>query len=352
MVRWILAILMTSALPACVSAPSDVLTKRNPVCSAATETPICAAKTYSLCSEYGDPDLCSKVGNSDFAVGRTISENLPPLEGEPWRLTWQQIAERKKLCGMYVAADRDVNSDRFSAIPPIRGSMKGTHEVVLIHDATCLKVGGYDVQSLFMRQTMQGWEIVSFDDWSVPNPSDPTSIQGAVCLSSKHSVGNGYCISFQAGRIAPYRPEEILSERWRLTGPAEARLPSDTSNPVWAIDISDTAGAALGNIVFELTSEPADTCISGTWMKARLRSSTFKSYPLEQWYEGDFFPAYKISAGKENGKAEIALQLNAAICDAYLFLTGEYSGRDGKGDFYSFGLGNSQELGTFIATRK
>jgi hypothetical protein len=357
MVRLVVAALLVTGLLGCASPPSsspgkDAAATLDHDCNSPGETPICAAKTYHICTAYGDQDLCRKVGNSSFAIGRNVRKDLPALEAEPWRLTWEQVADRQKYCGLYVAADRDVDADRFSALPPIRSRLKGSREVVLVIDATCLKIGGYDVESIFLNKSAQGWEVVSIDDWSIENPEDKQSIRQSVCLSSEYGPGNKYCTDFHAAGIAPYRPEEIMGQRWRLMGRAQAVLPTVVSNPVWSIDVADSKGVALGNATFELTDEKVETCMSGSWMRARLKSSTFKSYPLEQWYAGRSFAAYKLSAGKEKGKPKIALMLNAPICDSYLFLTGDYTEKQGSGDYYSLGLGSSSDLGTFTAQRK
>lgn len=116
--------------------------------------------------------------------------------------------------------------------------------------------------------------------------------------------------------------------------------------PVWSISVVGLKGEALGTITLQLMDESANTCMSGDWKKARLISSSFQS-PAKQFETGDYFPTYERKGHK------LTVQMNPpGLCDAYLFLSGKFGEREGKGDYTGEGLGGVTPLGTFTAKRQ
>ena len=115
---------------------------------------------------------------------------------------------------------------------------------------------------------------------------------------------------------------------------------------VWSIKVVGLKHESLGAVTLELTDENARTCMSGEWKKARLISSSFQS-PAKRFETKDYFPTYEI-----NGQT-LTIQMNPpGLCDAYLFLSGKFSDREGKGDYDALGLGGAIPLGTFTAKRQ
>jgi len=130
-----------------------------------------------------------------------------------------------------------------------------------------------------------------------------------------------------------------------FANPLAAQAASATA-PVWSISVVGLKGEALGTITIQLTDENANTCMSGNWKKARLISSSFQS-PAKQFQTGDYFPTY------ERKGHELTVQMNPpGLCDAYLFLSGKFGEREGKGDYTGEGLGGVTPLGTFTAKRQ
>jgi hypothetical protein len=127
--------------------------------------------------------------------------------------------------------------------------------------------------------------------------------------------------------------------------PIVAQAESATG-PIWSINVVGLKGEPLGTVTLELTDEGARTCMSGDWKKARLIQSSFQS-PTKQLETKDYFPTYEA-----NGQT-VTIQLNPpGLCDAYLMLSGKFSGNDGNGDYNSLGLGGVRPLGTFTAKRQ
>lgn len=121
---------------------------------------------------------------------------------------------------------------------------------------------------------------------------------------------------------------------------------ASAEGPVWSISVVGLKGEPLGTITLELTDEKADTCMSGEWKKARLIQSSFPSLVTE-FETKDYFPTYEAKGHV------LTIQLNPpGLCDAYLFLSGHFTERDGKGDYRTFGLGYGNSLDTFTAKRQ
>lgn len=119
------------------------------------------------------------------------------------------------------------------------------------------------------------------------------------------------------------------------------------SKGIWAFDLSDRQQMELGTVVFEMTDEVVSTCSSGTWLRARLKSTTFKSLPLQNWYDENaptpLYAAYGITG------RNLLIQLNAPICDNDLILRGELSEASAQGTYASEAMLGGEVLGKFVA---
>ena len=105
-------------------------------------------------------------------------------------------------------------------------------------------------------------------------------------------------------------------------------------------------GEVLGTVTLELSDESARTCMAGAWKKARIIQSSFQSFS-KQFEAKDYFPTYEATG------ETLTIQLNSPnLCDAYLFLSGKFTEREGKGDYFAEGLGGVNPLGTFTAKRR
>ncbi len=126
---------------------------------------------------------------------------------------------------------------------------------------------------------------------------------------------------------------------------AGAALWASAGNAVWSISVVGLKGEALGTFTVELTDESAQSCMSGDWRKVRVVQSTFQ--PLTTHLESkDYYPSYEA-----DGEV-LTIQLNSpGLCDAYVFLGGTFSGREGRGDYRTMGLDGGEPLGTFTAKR-
>ena len=127
---------------------------------------------------------------------------------------------------------------------------------------------------------------------------------------------------------------------------ANGAEPAPAPGSVWSISIVDLKGKSLGTITLELTDESTHTCMSGEWKKTRLISSSFQS-PEKALESKEYIPTYETEG------QTLTIQLNPPnLCDAYLFLTGKFTERDGKGDYTTYGLGGGIPRGKFTAKRQ
>jgi len=126
---------------------------------------------------------------------------------------------------------------------------------------------------------------------------------------------------------------------------AVAALWASAGHAVWSISVIGLKGEALGTLTLELTGESADTCMGGDWKKIRVVQTSFQ--PVAERMEAiDYFPTYEA-----DGEV-LTIQLNRPdICDAYELLSGKFSGREGRGDYSTLGLGGGTRLGTFAAKK-
>jgi hypothetical protein len=128
--------------------------------------------------------------------------------------------------------------------------------------------------------------------------------------------------------------------------PHPAALAELATRSVWSISVVGLKGESLGAFTLQLSDESTDTCMSGQWKKARLLQSSFQSLS-KRVDDKDSFLTYEI-----DGQV-LTIQLNSPrLCDAYVMLSGKFSEREGKGEYFSEGLGGANHLGTFTAVRQ
>lgn len=96
----------------------------------------------------------------------------------------------------------------------------------------------------------------------------------------------------------------------------------------WRFEVTEKDG--VRNPVIVLTKEPADTCLSGEWLKAVVVSPSGLSFSK---------PAYSYS----NGRLE--LLLSSELCGAYSSLIGTVAGHHFDGTYVSYGLFGGTEHG-------
>ena len=125
---------------------------------------------------------------------------------------------------------------------------------------------------------------------------------------------------------------------------SQVRLPVDlTSEPTpaeWNVPtkalfrVSNSHGAPLGMFILELTTVRAETCIAGTWLRAKPIASDLKVLDLAQWWSNESLtPSYQI-AGRL-----LDVQLNGGrICDNYVQVRAELTPEGGKGVLESGGI--------------
>jgi hypothetical protein len=128
--------------------------------------------------------------------------------------------------------------------------------------------------------------------------------------------------------------------------PPRAALAASAMRSVWSISVAGLKGESLGAFTLELSDESTGTCMSGQWKKAHLIRSSFKLLSKLADDKG-YFPTY------ETDGQTLTIQLNSpGLCDAYVMLSGKFTERAGKGEYFSEGLGGAIHLGTFTAERQ
>lgn len=112
-------------------------------------------------------------------------------------------------------------------------------------------------------------------------------------------------------------------ERWRQL----AAQPTPSSWQVgaqWEFNLYRGRWQSDGQVVFEVTNEPAISCIGGRWKKLRLLSESKPRLASS--------PAY-LAEGRT-----LQIELTTGLCDAYNTLTGELDEDAFLGKHESFGL--------------
>jgi hypothetical protein len=128
--------------------------------------------------------------------------------------------------------------------------------------------------------------------------------------------------------------------------PPPAALAASATRSVWSIDVVGLKGESLGAFTIELSDESTGTCMSGQWKKARLISSSFQLFS-KLVDDKSYFPTY------ETDGQTLTIQLNSPrLCDAYVMLSGKFTERDGRGEYFSESLGGANHLGTFTAEKQ
>lgn len=138
----------------------------NARCVSPNQSPDCVARTVTACQLPGARRSdCLKVGFDVPDQPPVTSERdsyTSDIGAEPWRKSWLYLAGGwyDEICNVRSMAVRTVGPDRFSATPPLPPELVGTHEI-LVFRAACPPLEAIFVQSIFLRETTQGWQAVS-----------------------------------------------------------------------------------------------------------------------------------------------------------------------------------------------
>jgi hypothetical protein len=111
--------------------------------------------------------------------------------------------------------------------------------------------------------------------------------------------------------------------------------------------VSDTHGVPVGTFTLELTAEPAETCIAGSWLRAKPIASDLKILDLASWWSHESLaPSYQIS-----GRL-LSVQLNGGnICDDYVEVTAKLAPQGAKGVLQSGGMFGGDRYGHVVVER-
>lgn len=119
----------------------------------------------------------------------------------------------------------------------------------------------------------------------------------------------------------------------------------------WTFVVTGLKREVRGGIILVLLDEPAKTCSSGDWKRARIVSTTVHDPPLTTWYGephgmlGGLYPAYEI-----HGRY-LHVLLNAPICDNDWTLRGELTEQGATGFWATEGMLGGEQIGYFMAVR-
>ncbi|MCF7223790.1 hypothetical protein [Marilutibacter chinensis] len=104
----------------------------------------------------------------------------------------------------------------------------------------------------------------------------------------------------------------------------------------WTVVEFNESGESVRTLGLELTSEPAETCISGDWRKVKVVSDPAR-------YTRD--PAYIVSVNR------IEILLNTSLCDAYDSYIFDKDANFGLGEHVAYGMFGGKTLGRVVAYR-
>jgi hypothetical protein len=115
---------------------------------------------------------------------------------------------------------------------------------------------------------------------------------------------------------------------------------------VWSINVIGLKGEPLGNLTIQLLNESGNWSCGGREWKARLIQNSVRSVALAREFETkSYFPTYRTNGAR--------LTINFAhVCDYSLYLSGNFTAREGKGDYAESKRGSKETLGTFTAKRR
>jgi hypothetical protein len=104
----------------------------------------------------------------------------------------------------------------------------------------------------------------------------------------------------------------------------------------WTVVEFNDSGESVRTLGLELTSEPADTCISGDSRKVKVVSDPAR-YTRE--------PAYVLSENR------LEILLNTGLCDAYDSYIFDKDASLGRGEHVAYGMFGGKTLGRVVAYR-
>ena len=110
----------------------------------------------------------------------------------------------------------------------------------------------------------------------------------------------------------------------------------------WSLKVENPSHHLVTTLTIEFTNKSAHSCLGGNWKSVNIVYATTE--------DTHFYPVSdSLSYNIENNQITIGRN---EICDAYLMLSGAFSGETIRGEYYSFGLGGSSTLGFFTLSRK
>ena len=112
-------------------------------------------------------------------------------------------------------------------------------------------------------------------------------------------------------------------------------------NGLWTLSIHDSSLQARVTMQIRFTDRPGQSCSGDNWKKVEVETvatSNKKSFPINDALTYQF------------DGADIIIGRNA-VCDGYLRLKGKFNGSVAEGNYYAFGKGGVNDLGTFVLSR-
>lgn len=121
-------------------------------------------------------------------------------------------------------------------------------------------------------------------------------------------------------------------ERYRLLA-TQAAPPAWKAGSKWAFTANDAKGHLERSVVFRITDEPAQTCISGQWKRLEVVS---EDAPFTR------HPAYSLEG------RNLSILLTNELCDAYYEFNGELDERGFSGRHETSFPGGGRTYGSVI----
>ena len=110
----------------------------------------------------------------------------------------------------------------------------------------------------------------------------------------------------------------------------------------WEFTIQDMQHKPVGSLRVRFTDQAARSCRGGSWKRLALEHFSTTGEPI--------FPGNDPLSYRLEGRT-LTIGRNE-ICDAYVGLSGPMSSGHMEGDFFSFGLSGTTQLGYVVGTSK